>query len=155
GDKPPTGRPRRNGGGPGKGRPSRTWLRRLAGVAIAGGVWGIVAGAGIVAFYASDLPDLLSMTAGTRRPSVAPLSADGETIAAYGDVYGEPVTLKELPKYLPEAVIATEDRHFYSHFGLDPVGLVRAMVVNLRAGRVVQGGSTITQQLAKNLFLTP
>src|SRR6202163_2626098 len=57
--------------------------------------------------------------------------------------------------YLPKAVIATEDRRFYSHFGVDPIGLVRAAFANLSAGHVVQGGSTITQQLAKNLFLTP
>ena len=57
--------------------------------------------------------------------------------------------------YLPKAVIATEDRRFYSHFGIDPIGLVRAAFANLAARHLVQGGSTITQQLAKNLFLTP
>ncbi len=60
-----------------------------------------------------------------------------------------------MPPYLPEAVIAIEDRRFYWHFGFDPVGLARAMVANIRAGHIVEGGSTITQQLAKNLFLTP
>jgi penicillin-binding protein 1A len=109
----------------------------------------------VVAYYAYDLPDLDTLTATARRPSITLLSADGETIAAYGDVYGEPVTLHDLPPSLPQAVMATEDRHFYGHFGLDLIGLARAMVVNLRAGHVVQGGSTITQQLAKNLFLTP
>ena len=57
--------------------------------------------------------------------------------------------------YLPEAVVAIEDRRFYSHFGVDPIGFARAMVANVMSGRLVQGGSTITQQLAKNLFLTP
>jgi penicillin-binding protein 1A len=57
--------------------------------------------------------------------------------------------------YLPEAVVAIEDRRFYSHFGVDPIGFTRAMVANVMSGRLVQGGSTITQQLAKNLFLTP
>jgi penicillin-binding protein 1A len=56
--------------------------------------------------------------------------------------------------YLPKAVVATEDRRFYGHFGVDPIGLVRAAFANIAAGRIVQGGSTITQQLAKNLFLT-
>lgn len=111
--------------------------------------------AGLVAYYSYDLPDLNNVTATTRRPSITLLSADGETIAAYGDVYGEPVTLAQLPKTLPLAVMATEDRHFYGHFGLDLIGLARASVANLRAGHVVQGGSTLTQQLAKNLFLTP
>ncbi len=57
--------------------------------------------------------------------------------------------------YLPDAVLATEDRRFYHHFGIDPIGLARALYVNLRSGDLVQGGSTITQQLAKNVFLTP
>jgi penicillin-binding protein 1A len=118
-------------------------------------IWMGIGLGGLVAFYAYDLPDLENLTATARRPSITLLSADGETIAAYGDVYGEPVTLRDLPPSLPQAVMATEDRHFYSHFGLDLIGLARAMVVNLRAGHVVQGGSTITQQLAKNLFLTP
>ncbi len=109
----------------------------------------------LVAYYAYDLPDLDTLTATSRRPSITLLSADGETIAAFGDVYGEPVSLAQIPDSLPQAVMATEDRHFYGHFGLDLVGLVRAAVVNLRAGHVVQGGSTISQQLAKNLFLTP
>ncbi len=83
------------------------------------------------------------------------LGSDGALIATYGDLFGEPLKLRDLPAYLPQAVIATEDRRFYHHWGVDPVGLARAVYVNLRAGHVVQGGSTITQQLAKNLFLTP
>ncbi len=118
-------------------------------------IWAAIAVGAVVAYYAYDLPDLQTLTATVRKPSITLLSADGETIAAYGDVYGEPVTLADIPPTIPEAVIATEDRHFYSHFGLDLVGLARAVFANLRAGHVVQGGSTITQQLAKNLFLTP
>ncbi len=90
-----------------------------------------------------------------RKPSITILADDGEQISAYGDVYGESLTLDQMPKYLPEAVLATEDRRFYSHFGIDPIGLARAMVVNIRAHHFVQGGSTISQQLAKNLFLSP
>ncbi len=63
--------------------------------------------------------------------------------------------IADLPPALPLAVLATEDRRFYDHFGLDVFGLTRAMIANLRAGAVVQGGSTITQQAAKNLFLSP
>lgn len=66
-----------------------------------------------------------------------------------------PVPIGQMSKYLPEAVVAIEDQRFYVHFGIDPVGLVRALVTNIRAGRIVEGGSTITQQLAKNMFLTP
>ena len=144
--------PKQNRGG--KWRGSGLWLR-LFGIAFAVGIWALVAGAIVVGIYSYDLPSLSSLTATTRRPSVTLVSADGETIAAYGDVFGEPVTAESVPKYLPEAIIATEDRHFYSHYGLDPIGLLRAMVVDLRAGHFVQGGSTITQQLAENLFLTP
>lgn len=127
----------------------------LVNISLTVAIWIGIGLGGIVAFYAYDLPDLENLTATARRPSITLLSTDGETIAAYGDVYGEPVTLRDLPPSLPNAVMATEDRHFYGHFGLDLIGLARAMVVNLRAGHVVQGGSTITQQLAKNLFLTP
>src|SRR5207253_10447621 len=76
-------------------------------------------------------------------------------LTTFGDLFGQPLTLKEISAYLPQAVIATEDRRFYSHFGVDPIGLLRASFANLAAGHIVQGGSTITQQLAKNLFLTP
>ena len=98
---------------------------------------------------------MLFRSATSRRPSVQFVSVEGETFAAYGDIYGQPLELKDISPYIPQAVIATEDRRFYSHFGVDLWGLARAALTNLRAGRVVQGGSTITQQLAKNLFLTP
>ncbi|WP_232314836.1 transglycosylase domain-containing protein [Oceanibaculum pacificum] len=75
--------------------------------------------------------------------------------ATSGQLHGEPLTIREMPAHLPRAVLAIEDRRFYHHFGVDPWGLARAAVTNLLTGRVVQGGSTITQQLAKNLFLTP
>jgi penicillin-binding protein 1A len=80
----------------------------------------------------------------------------GRCSAIAGKTGGEAVRLFELPSHLPQAVMAIEDRRFYSHFGVDLLGLARAMVVNVQAGRVVQGGSTLTQQqLAKNLFLEP
>ncbi|MBI4185146.1 MAG: PBP1A family penicillin-binding protein [Proteobacteria bacterium] len=120
-----------------------------------GAVWALVGLAALVATYAYGLPDIDAAIAATRRPSVTLLAADGGVIATYGDLYGEPVRLADLPPALPAAVLATEDRRFYSHFGLDPIGIARALLANLGAGRVVAGGSTITQQLAKNLFLTP
>ena len=150
--KPPG--PSRKGAGGGNGG-GRRWLGRLLGWGVSLGIWGVIVVGAVVAYYAYDLPDLDSLTSTSRRPSITLLSADGQTIAAYGDVYGEPMNLQDLPPALPQAVMATEDRHFYSHFGLDLIGLARAFAVNLRAGHVVQGGSTISQQLAKNLFLTP
>ena len=80
---------------------------------------------------------------------------DGRVIATQGDLYGEALRLREMPAAMPQALMAIEDRRFLSHPGIDPVGLLRAAWANLRAGHVVQGGSTLTQQLAKNLFLSP
>ena len=117
-------------------------------------IWtGFLAG-GIVLWYARDLPDTSRLNEITRRPAVTLVTADGEIIATYGDLYGTNLGLDQLPAYLPRAVLAIEDRRFYSHFGIDPLGVARAIWVNIRTGKFVQGGSTITQQLAKNLFLT-
>ncbi len=135
-------------------RPSR-FRRALLRWGLIAALWGvIVLGVGI-GYFALTLPSTADLTLAERRPSLTVVAADGSLIATYGDLFGEPIRLNEMPKYLPQAVIATEDRRFYSHFGIDPVGLLRATIANVSAGRVVQGGSTITQQLAKNLFLTP
>ncbi|OAN53091.1 transglycosylase domain-containing protein [Magnetospirillum moscoviense] len=144
-------RPRKSGGG----RPKHAWLKRLVLWGVTAAIWVGVGVAGLVAWYAMDLPDIDGMTTTTRRPAVVFQSANGETFATFGDVYGRPLELAEMAPTIAQAVIATEDRRFYRHFGLDAWGLARAAFTNARAGRVVQGGSTITQQLAKNLFLTP
>lgn len=83
------------------------------------------------------------------------LADDGTVFARYGDLYGQRVSARDVPPHLIAAILAIEDRRFFSHFGVDPIGMLRAMVSNTLARRVVQGGSTLTQQLAKNLFLTP
>jgi len=137
---------------PGKKR--RKWPLRLLIWATTAAVWGFVAVAAMVAWFSLDLPDIEASLAAFRRPTVTVLAADGSVLATTGDLYDSAVALSDLPPILPQAVIATEDRRFYDHFGIDLIGLARAAVANLRAGRVVQGGSTITQQVAKNLFLT-
>ncbi len=118
-------------------------------------VWGVIAATGVAAFYAYDLPDIDAALEATRQPTVTFIAADGTALATVGEVHGAPVRLSDLPAAMPNAVLAIEDRRFRDHFGLDVIGLARALYVNARAGRVVQGGSTITQQVAKNLFLTP
>jgi penicillin-binding protein 1A len=135
-------------------RPKRLgqrWWHWVAFVA----VWAVVIVVGVLAYFWMTLPPIDDLTATTRRPSITLLGNDGQIIATFGDLFGQPVKLKDLPPYMPEAVIATEDHRFYHHFGVDVIGLVRAAIANLRAGHVVQGGSTLTQQLAKNLFLSP
>ncbi len=118
-------------------------------------LWGLIVGGGALAYFAFTLPDTNQLTVAERRPSVTILANDGSTIATFGDLFGQPLTLSEMSPWLPKAVIATEDRRFYSHFGIDPIGLARALFTDLRSGHLVQGGSTITQQLAKTVFLTP
>ena len=119
------------------------------------GVWGSVILGGVVIYFAYDLPSIDSAFSTVRRPGVTLLAVDGTRLAQVGQVRSAVVHVRDLPTYLTQAVIATEDRRFYDHFGIDLIGIVRAIFVNLRAGRVVQGGSTITQQAAKNLFLSP
>ncbi len=89
-----------------------------------------------------------------RLPSIVIIDRNGEELAGRGARYGQQVAVDELPPYLVKAIVATEDRRFYEHGGVDVRGTLRALYVNLRRGRVVEGGSTITQQLARNLFLT-
>src|SRR6185437_14720772 len=89
-----------------------------------------------------------------RPPSVLILGANGATLATRGDMGGAAVPLRELPDYVPKAFIAIEDRRFYSHHGVDPWGILRALAADVLRRGASQGGSTITQQLAKNLFLT-
>jgi penicillin-binding protein 1A len=118
-------------------------------------LWCAIIGCGGLAYFALTLPDTSQLTVAERRPSVTILAENGALIATFGDLFGQPLSLKEMSPLLPKAVIATEDRRFYHHFGIDVLGLLRAGFSDLRARHIVQGGSTITQQLAKVLFLTP
>ncbi len=117
-------------------------------------LWLAVIGVGIFIWVAYDLPDPEELWRKTDRPAITYVDINGTIIERRGVADAPPVDLKSMPKYVPEAVMAIEDRKFYHHFGVDVFGLTRAVVLNLKAGRVVAGGSTITQQLAKNLFLS-
>jgi penicillin-binding protein 1A len=118
-------------------------------------IWGSLALAVILLYYGYDLPDVHQVAQHVRRPAVTLVAADGTRFSRTGEIQGAIIDVNHLPRILVQAVIAVEDRRFYHHFGIDPIGLARAVYVNLRHEHMVQGGSTITQQLAKNLFLSP
>lgn len=103
--------------------------------------------------YTIRFPDPRALRINEPGPTLRVLARDGSVIAERGQG-NDFIALDRLPRHLLDAVIATEDRRFHTHWGLDPAGLARAAFANLRAGRTVQGGSTLTQQLAKNLFLS-
>lgn len=109
---------------------------------------------GLTLVYCSAVyPDPLSLRPAEHPPLIRILARDGSLLAERGGA-DDYVPYDMLPRYAVEAVIATEDQRFYEHFGVDPFGMLRAAITNLRRGRFVQGGSTLTQQLAKNLYLT-
>lgn len=116
-----------------------------------------MAGLCVAAYFllSLTLPDIDELNTFKKTPSILIKAENGAIVGSFGDIYGEYIKYSEFPSSLIDAVVATEDRNFYHHFGIDPLGLARAMFVNVRAGHVVQGGSTITQQVAKNVFLTP
>jgi penicillin-binding protein 1A len=118
------------------------------------GLWCVIAVGGALALVAANLPPIQSLEIPKRPPAIEMVGLDGRTLATRGEMHGATVTLKDLPPYLPRAFIAIEDRRFYKHHGVDPIGLMRAVAANVLHRGVSQGGSTITQQLAKNLFLT-
>ncbi|MDO9501663.1 transglycosylase domain-containing protein [Falsiroseomonas sp.] len=133
------------------GRRAWFWLRLLVLVS----VWGSLAVAAVLLLLVWDLPRTDLALSQTRRAGVTLEAANGAVIATSGDVHGEIVRLPALPAHLPAALLAIEDRRFRQHWGLDPIGIARAAWVNWSGGQISQGGSTLTQQLAKNLFLTP
>jgi penicillin-binding protein 1A len=118
------------------------------------GLWAAIAVVGVVVWVGAHLPAIQSLEIPKRPPTIQIVGMDGSVLAQRGEMAGANVALKDLPPYLPKAFIAIEDRRFYSHYGVDPVGIARAAVTNLLHRGVSQGGSTLTQQLAKNLFLT-
>ena len=142
--------PRRNRKGTGRrGLLGRTiyWGAVLA-------LWGVIAGIGVLVWIGAHLPPIQSLEIPKRPPSVLIVGDNGATLATRGDMGGAAVPIGELPDYVPNAFIAIEDRRFYSHRGIDPLGIARALVADVFRRGAAQGGSTITQQLAKNLFLT-
>lgn len=113
----------------------------------------LIVGAATTYYYVS-LPDVDELFDARAKGSVTMVDRRGEVFAWRGDQYGGEIRPGNVSPFLTKAILAAEDRRFYSHFGIDPRGLARAMVANARAGRFIQGGSTLTQQVAKNVFLT-
>lgn len=134
-------------------RPARLFWRLLR-LAVIIGIWGSMALAAVTLWFVHDMPRVDAPLAQIRRPAAAVLAADSTLLATQGDMFGEVIRLRDMPAHLPAALIAIEDRRFRQHLGVDPIGIIRALYQNLTAGEVVQGGSTLTQQLAKNLFLS-
>lgn len=135
-------------------RSGRSLIVRLVYWSLVAGLWIGIAGVGAVAYVGAHLPPIQSLEIPKRPPSIQIVDVNGHALARRGDQAGDVLALKELPTYVPKAFIAIEDRRFYSHFGVDPYGISRALIANILHRGVAQGGSTITQQLAKNLFLT-
>ncbi len=135
-------------------KPPRRFFRWLFKMFFAFAFWGSVATAGLFAitWYSLEQKGLFQIP--QREPGLMILASDGSEIAEQGTFFGDAVNMAELPSYVPQAIIAIEDRRFYSHFGVDPIGISRAMARNIAQGHMREGGSTLTQQLAKNLFLS-
>ncbi|WP_036768193.1 peptidoglycan glycosyltransferase/peptidoglycan DD-transpeptidase MrcA [Photorhabdus australis] len=110
---------------------------------------------GMYKYIEPQLPDVATLKDVRLQTPMQVFSADGELIAQYGEKRRMPLTLSEVPPIMVEAFIATEDSRFYEHHGVDPVGIIRAASIALSSGRASQGASTITQQLARNFFLSP
>ena len=118
-------------------------------------LWLVVLGAGFVGYYGHDLPDTEHLTGPETPLAITVLAADGSELATVGEMWGELIPAGEMAPVLPQAVLVIEDRRFFTHGGVDAFGVIRAAWQNAVEGRVVAGGSTISQQVAKLVFLSP
>ena len=152
-----TGGTRAGGGGKTPRTPARRrrlgW--RIAKWSLVFVLWLLVLAAGFVGYYGHDLPDTQHLTGPETPLAITVLAADGSEVATVGEMWGELIPAEEVAPVLPKAVLAIEDRRFFTHGGIDAFGVIRAAWQNAVEGRVVAGGSTISQQVAKLVFLSP
>ena len=143
------------GSGPSGAPPRRSWLGSAIYWLVVLGVWMLIAVAAVVLYFSRGLPDTSKLYQIHHQPSISYLDRNGALLSVRGSQYAPPVDIDALPAYVPAAFVSVEDRRFYQHWGFDPVGIARAVVADVRRGHTAEGASTITQQLARNLFLTP
>lgn len=108
----------------------------------------------IVVLYCFDLPDVSNLFSNQKKRNITLIDNHKQIISTYGEFHSNFIEYHSIPKHLREALLATEDRRFFQHGGIDYFGIIRALLRNIVSGRVMQGGSTLTQQLAKIAFLT-
>ncbi len=126
----------------------------LARFAVVAALIGVLALVAAVAYAWLSLPGFDELMRSPNGQSVEIRAEDNSVLVALGPSYGQWLPFAKIPHAMTAAMIAVEDRRFYSHPGVDPIGIARAAVTNFNAGHNVQGASTITQQLARNVFLT-
>src|SRR5262249_4542044 len=117
--------------------------------------FGTIAAFGLLAFALPPFSGTGDVWNKGREYAITLTDADGNIIGRRGIRQDDAIPLQEIPRHVVNAVLATEDARFYQHFGVDVIGTFRAIIQNAKANDVVQGGSSITQQVAKNLFLSP
>jgi penicillin-binding protein 1A len=133
----------------------RGWFSKLWRYGLYAGGAAFLALAIVVGFAWSSLPEYRELrTRDTLGQVIRVRAADGSLLVSLGPIYGEWIDYKNIPPVMIDAMVAVEDRRFRYHPGVDPIGLTRAAYIRLQRGVWVQGGSTITQQLARNIFLT-
>ncbi|WP_417659195.1 penicillin-binding protein 1A [Pseudidiomarina sp.] len=126
----------------------------VLGVSVALAIFGTIIVAGLYLYWEDELPSVAELREVRLQTPMQVYSSDGELIAQFGEIRRIPLQLEEIPQPLINAFLATEDQRFYDHFGIDPIGVARAFFLMVSSGEIQGGGSTITQQLARNFYLS-
>jgi penicillin-binding protein 1A len=135
-------------------KPSRGWFAKLFRIGLFTGILGVMVLAIAVSVAYSTLPGYAELKQSPNGQMIRVRAADGTVIVSLGPSFGTWLPYNQIPTIMSDAMVSVEDRRFRSHFGIDPIGIARSVAVRVQRGRFAQGGSTITQQLARNIFLT-